>query len=256
MKQFFVFIHSKFSQPSLKCESIIKSLPSELNFNYLCVDNIETRKIIKEDPTLDIRLVPCLLIVNTEGKVTKYEGQKCLEYLIQYQKLQTPPPPQQQFSYPPQQQQQISSPQPPPPPPPQAQAVQIQQQPPPQKQQKQKQAIPQQQQQQEQQPPPRQVKSQVKINEPENNNNNMQLLDEEADSFSNPPDMTQISSLNDDDEDDENYAPTPPLPPVPQMPQQQQQKKTNGKPSLLAQATAMQKSRLMEEDLAHHKKNK
>jgi hypothetical protein len=84
MKQFFVFIHSNFSEPSLKCEAIIKTLPAELNVNYLCVDNRETREIIQNDPNLEIRLVPCLLIVNTEGRITKYEGKKCYEYLSQY----------------------------------------------------------------------------------------------------------------------------------------------------------------------------
>lgn len=113
MKQFFVFIYSKFSQPSLKCESIIRSLPSDLNFNFLCVDNIETRKIIQDDITLDIKLVPCLLIVTTEGSITKYEGRKCHEYLSHYQKQQTAIPDPEPISLyqPPQ------SPQQPPPPP-------------------------------------------------------------------------------------------------------------------------------------------
>ena len=89
MKQFFVFIHSKFSQPSLRCDAIIKSLSPELNINYLSIDCPQTRDIIKNDVLLDIRLVPCLLIVNTDGKVSKYEGKKCFEYLSEHQKQQT-----------------------------------------------------------------------------------------------------------------------------------------------------------------------
>ena len=246
MKQFFVFIHSNFSEPSLKCEAIIKTLPAELNVNYLCVDNRETRAIIQNDPNLEIRLVPCLLIVNTEGRITKYEGKKCYEYLSQYripqktsehypvqqQQLHNTPPPIQQ------QQQQV----------PQAKP-QTQQAPQPQPKPK-----PQQQQQQKSPPPPPAPPA------PPAPQTQHIILDDNDDSFNNPPDLNQTSSIllseNDDDEEEGGDGNTLLL----QHQQQQQQQQppqpvkpaNKGKPSLLAQATAMQKSRLMEEEI--HKK--
>ena len=244
MKQFFVFIHSNFSEPSLKCEAIIKTLPAELNVNYLCVDNRETRAIIQNDPNLEIRLVPCLLIVNTEGRITKYEGKKCYEYLSQYRL-----PQKTSEHYPVQQNQQQ----------PQTPPIQQQQQAPQAKPQTQQapQPKPKPQQQQPLPPPP---KSQALPTQ-------HIILDDNDDSFNNPPDLNQTSSIllseNDDDDEESEDGNTSlllqhqqqqqqqHLPP----PQQQQQpiKPVNkGKPSLLAQATAMQKSRLLEEEI--HKK--
>ena len=225
MKQFFVFIHSQFSPASTKCEAIIKSLPPDVKFNYLCVDNRENRAIIESDKSLDIHVVPCLLIVNTvDGRVTKYEGKKCFDYLTQYKKQQTPllePMPMSTYQ---------------PPPVPVAQPLpQQQQRPPPQQQ---RPSPPQQ-----SVPPPPQQKP---------------IIFDEEDSFSNPPDVNQTSSLLLDDDDE-----APPPPPVPKKSKQQQQQQVQqppppakgGKPSLLAQDTAMQKSRLMEDEFSTKKNN-
>jgi hypothetical protein len=235
MKQFFVFIHSQFSPASHKCEAIIKSLSPDIKFNYLCVDNKENRAIIQSDKSLDIHVVPCLLIVNTvDGRVTKYEGKKCFDYLIQYKKQQTPlaePMPMSTYQPPPQP---VAQPQPQPLPP-----------------QSRPQPLPTVQQQkvvQQQQAPPQQRQVQKPI-----------IFDEE-DSFSNPPDVNQTSSLLLSENDDDDEAP-PPLP-VPKKSKQQQQQvqqppppAKGGKPSLLAQATAMQKSRLMEDEFSTKKNN-
>ena len=209
-------------------EAIFRIYSQQVNFNYLCVDNIENRKIIQDDPTLDIKLVPCLLIVNSESnRITKYEGQKCHDYLLQYQKQQTPIPEPQPIS------------QAPPPIP--IPSVQQQQQPPPPKQQ-----LPQvkqeqqkhQKQQQEQQKQQKQQQQQQHI-----------MLGDEDESFNNLPDTNQVSSIilsENEDEDEEQQQPVYNPPPLPVIPQKQLNNK--GKPSLLAQATAMQKSRLMEEE--------
>ena len=234
MKQFFVFIHSNFSEPSLKCEAIIKTLPAELNVNYLCVDNRETRAIIQNDPNLEIRLVPCLLIVNTEGRITKYEGKKCYEYLSQYripQKTSEQYPIQQQQQQPPtpshQQQALPAKPQSQQVPQPKPKPQQATSPPPP--------------------PPPPQPQQHI-------------ILEDNDDSFNNPPDINQTSSIllseNDDDEEEGIDGNTLLLQhqqqQQPQPPQQPIKPVNKGKPSLLAQATAMQKSRLMEEEI--HKK--
>jgi hypothetical protein len=236
MKQFFVFIYSQYSPASVKCEAIIKSLPPDIKFNYLCVDNKDNRSIIQNDKALDIHVVPCLLIVNTvDGRVTKYEGKKCFDYLTQYKKQQTPllePMPMSTYQPPP-----VAQPQP-----------QQQQRPPPPQQQQQRPPPPQQQQQRPQPPqqsvPPPQQKP---------------IIFDEEDSFSNPPDVNQTSSLLLSENDDDDEPPLPP--PVSKKSKQQQQVQQppppakGGKPSLLAQATAMQKSRLMEDEFSTKKNN-
>ena len=236
MKQFFVFIHSQFSPASHKCEAIIKSLPPDVKFNYLCVDNRENRAIIESDKSLDIHVVPCLLIVNTvDGRVTKYEGRKCFDYLTQYKRQQTPllePMPMSTYQQP----LPVPVAQPQPQPPPQRPVPPQQQQRPPPQQQRPAQPPPQQ-----SVPPPQQKP----------------IIFDEEDSFSNPPDVNQTSSLLLDDDDE-----APPPPPVPKKSKQQQQQvqqppppAKGGKPSLLAQATAMQKSRLMEDEFSTKKNN-
>ena len=221
MKQFFVFIYSQFSPASVKCENIIKSLPPDIKLNYLCVDNLNTRTIIQNDKTLDINIVPSLLIVNTtDGRITKYEGKKCFDYLIQYKNQQTSL--LQQAPSPPRIQQQQ---QPQPLPLPQKEAKHLPPKPP--------------KVQQQQQP----------------------IIYNEEDSFSNPPDMTQTSSLELSENDDDEMPLPPQLPPPSKKSSKQQQQLPpspglqKGKVSLLAQATAMQKSRLMDDEFSTTKKN-
>jgi hypothetical protein len=233
MKQFFVFIYSQYSQASMNCDKVIQSLPPDVKFNYLCVDNPENRKIIVNDPNLNIDVVPCLLIVNAvDNRITKYDGKKCFDYLIQYKKQQTPimePLPMTTLQAP--------VPQPPP----------IQQAPPPPV------AV------QPPQPPPQpRPQKKIQIQSPPQND----FDDHDEGSFNNPPDMNQTSSISllDDDDDD---SPVPPPMPVSKKknmlpPQQQQQQVPQSKSksnSLLAQATAMQKSRLADDEFSTKKSN-
>ena len=103
-------MHSKFSKASVQCESIINTLPSELNINYLSIDNPKTRKVILQDSQLEIKIVPTILVVDIKGKVSKFEGKTCFEYLSQFQ---PPPPPAPKQSF--LQEEVIVKPTPPPP---------------------------------------------------------------------------------------------------------------------------------------------
>ena len=217
-------MHSKFSKASVQCESIINTLPSELNINYLSIDNPKTRKVILQDSQLEIKIVPTILVVDIKGKVSKFEGKTCFEYLSQFQ---PPPPPAPKQSF--LQEEVIVKPTPPQPTP-QQQPTKPQQKPSQQK--------------------PKPKKPLVPINEPIN-------FDEEL--FNSQP-TNNITSLDDDDdeinEDNDDRQKSTPIPPPlplqrPPSPQQQQQK--NVKPNILAHAQAMQKSRLQDDDF--NKKN-
>lgn len=229
MKQFIVFIHSKFSKASLQCESIINNLPSELNINYLSIDNPKTRKIILQDSQLEIKIVPTILVVDIKGKVSKFEGKTCFEYLSQFQ---PPPPPVNIRPF----QEEIIKPQPPPPPP--------------------------------QQKPQPQPASPVVVqkSQPKKPKKPLPPMDEpinfDEEHFNSQP-ANNITSLDDDDDDDgendimnvEEIKPPPPKkqqrPPSPQHHPPPQ--KNNSKPNILAHAQAMQKSRLQDDDF--NKKN-
>lgn len=228
MKQFFVFVYSHYSQASMNCDKIIKSLPPDVKFNYLCVDNPESRKIILNDSKMDINMVPCLLIVNTlDGRITKYDGKKCLDYLLQYKKQQTPIVEPLPISVTPAVVLQ-----------PAVQHVPVVVQPSQHVVAQPVQAIP--------VAPAPQKKINLPPPPPRSND-----ADE---SFSNPPDTNQTSSLSllDDDDDDGNEndygAPPPSTTNKKRMvTQQAPPPQPKAKPSLLAQATAMQKSRLADE---------
>lgn len=227
MKQFFVFIYSQYSQASMNCDKVIKTLSPDIKFNYLCVDNPENRDIIINDPNLDIDIVPCLLIVNTiDNRIIKFDGKKCFDYLLQYKKQQTPimePLPMTTF-------------QPPPPPPPV-----IQQAPPPQ--------------------PPKSIQQQkVQIQSPPQNDFN----DHDESSFNNPPDANQTSSISILDDDDDDPLPPPPVTAPKKKGTSQTSSsssttsllpKSSKANSLLAQATAMQKSRLVDDEFSTKKSN-
>jgi len=208
MKQFIVFIHSKFSKASAQCEAIINTLPSELNINFLSIDNAKTRKIILKDSQLEIKIVPTILVVDVKGKVSKFEGKTCFEYLSQF-KPPTPPPSFTNISS-------LTSSQ----------------------EEKNTAPIPSQQQQQ-------QIKKQAVNKKPILPVLEEPNFDEEH--FNSQP-TDNITSLNDDDDegnqDEGNFNPTPLPPPIQKQPQQQK----NVKPNILAHAQAMQKSRLQDDE--------
>ena len=74
-----ILLHSEYSS---RCQDFL-NIVSQLNLQlqYLCVDNTKVRQRILEDRTLDIRTVPCLLIIYDNGTVEKYEGEQAFMWL-------------------------------------------------------------------------------------------------------------------------------------------------------------------------------
>lgn len=230
MKQFIVFIHSNFSKASIQCEKIINTLPSDLNINYLCIDNPKTRSVILQDSQLEIKLVPTILIVDVQGKVSKFEGKTCFDYLSQFKeekKIFLQP-------LPPQPNPQVFQQQAPPPPPQPSQPVA-----PP---------SPTEQNTSSQQQIKKNKKPLPEVKEPIN-------FDDEL--FNSQPPSDNITALSIDDDDTEEtpqyvHPDTPPVTPLP-PPSKQQQQKNNQKNNIVAQAQAMQKSRLQDEEFSKKK---
>lgn len=76
--KFSTVLYSKFSQISQNFINMLSKLPddlkSNLNFNILSVDNPKIRKTILQDKNLNIKNIPCLLIIYNDGRIEKYEG--------------------------------------------------------------------------------------------------------------------------------------------------------------------------------------
>lgn len=85
-----VLLYSKYSVNCNVLMKKIKQLPSN-DMRMLCVDNEKIRKQIKNDEQLVIKMVPCILIIYSNGSVEQYEGDHAFNYIeamlkIEYEK--------------------------------------------------------------------------------------------------------------------------------------------------------------------------
>jgi hypothetical protein len=75
-QEYFVVLFSKYSNACKKFMDTINNAKLNLNFNYLCIDNKDIRNRVISSSEIDIKNVPCLLIINEQsGSIDKYEGQ-------------------------------------------------------------------------------------------------------------------------------------------------------------------------------------
>jgi hypothetical protein len=75
-QEYFIVLFSKYSNASKKFMDTINNGNLNMNFNYLCVDNKDIKSRIISSTDIDIKNVPCLLIINEKtGSIDKYEGQ-------------------------------------------------------------------------------------------------------------------------------------------------------------------------------------
>jgi len=75
-QNYYVILFSKYSNACKKFMDTVNNGNLNLNFNYLCVDNKEVRERIVSSTEIDIKQVPCLLLINEQtGSIDKYEGQ-------------------------------------------------------------------------------------------------------------------------------------------------------------------------------------
>ena len=74
--EYFVVLFSKYSNACKKFADTVNNGNLNLNFNYLCVDNKDVRNRILSSTDIEIKQVPCLLVINEKsGSIDKYEGQ-------------------------------------------------------------------------------------------------------------------------------------------------------------------------------------
>ena len=98
----YILLYSKYSRSCLKLLDSVDELNSMMNtptpmVQLVCIDNKETRKQILSSKSIEIKKVPCLLIVD-DTVVEKYDGKKAFEWVSEViqkinAKSQPPPPP-------------------------------------------------------------------------------------------------------------------------------------------------------------------
>lgn len=83
--QLCVLLYSKYSQLSSKLINIIENSTVNLETNIalrkVCIDNEEIRKQILRTNTIDVKCVPCILLIYNNGGVEKYEGDNAFYWI-------------------------------------------------------------------------------------------------------------------------------------------------------------------------------
>ena len=94
--KFSVILYSKYSKFSKALiETMEKSnvdFVNQFQLKLLCIDNEVVRKRILNNKQIDIKTVPCILIVYNDGGVEKYEDTKAFEWVEQIIAQFAPPP--------------------------------------------------------------------------------------------------------------------------------------------------------------------
>lgn len=96
-KQQCILLYSKYSQQSKRFMDMLKQSPvdftTEVKLNPLCIDNEKIRQRILNSQQIDIKVVPCILVVYKDGGVEKYEGGTAFRWAEEVIRSLAPPPP-------------------------------------------------------------------------------------------------------------------------------------------------------------------
>lgn len=92
-----VFLYSKYSQSSKQLNDAMQrsgvDFFGKLGLQPLCVDNPKVRERIRNNESIDVTTVPCVLIIFTDGGVEKYEGPHAFQWVQAMAERYAPPPP-------------------------------------------------------------------------------------------------------------------------------------------------------------------
>lgn len=76
-----VLLYSKFSKNSDKLLNIIKESRIEFNLQFVCIDNEKIRKQILQNNDIKVDLVPCILLIFSNGIIEKYDDIKAFQWV-------------------------------------------------------------------------------------------------------------------------------------------------------------------------------
>ena len=83
-----IFFYSKYSA---QCKKLTKFSKQLENIKYICIDNSIARKYIQNDDKINIKYVPCILVLHDDGIVEKFEGENAFRWVTKRLPKQTPP---------------------------------------------------------------------------------------------------------------------------------------------------------------------
>jgi hypothetical protein len=79
MYQNIIFFYSKYSN---KCKKFLEISSNIISYTLICVDNKDVRQQILDSDNVQIKSVPCLLILtNNSNNIEKYEGNDCFLWI-------------------------------------------------------------------------------------------------------------------------------------------------------------------------------
>jgi len=76
-----ILLFSKYSSNSKKLLDLFKNINLRLlNIQTICIDNADIRKRIKNSKTIEIKTVPCILVLYSDGGVEKFDGDNVFQF--------------------------------------------------------------------------------------------------------------------------------------------------------------------------------
>jgi hypothetical protein len=104
IQQYSILLYSQYSPNSQKLIELVKhSIPSEFGLTEICIDNDKIRKQIYKSKKIEVKIVPCILVIFSDGVVEKYDGSNAFRWVEEIASKLTPPPPPVTVSQQPQQ---------------------------------------------------------------------------------------------------------------------------------------------------------
>lgn len=91
--QFSVLLYSKYSPYCKQITTMLEQSKVQIPLQPLCIDNEKIRSRIINNPDIEIKSVPTILLLFQDGGVEKYEGGTAFNWVEEIIKRLSPPPP-------------------------------------------------------------------------------------------------------------------------------------------------------------------
>ena len=95
--QLCVLLYSKYSPSSQRLVTALQSAPIDIRttmgLTFVCIDNEDIRSKIQTSTSVEVNIVPTVLMVYNNGGVEKYEGDRAFMWAQQTVQNLSPPPP-------------------------------------------------------------------------------------------------------------------------------------------------------------------
>jgi hypothetical protein len=91
-QQYSVLLYSQYSSNCKRLIDIVKQyIPTEFGLTEICIDNEKIRKQIAKSKKIQINMVPCILVIFSDGVVEKYDGSNAFRWVEEIVNKFAPP---------------------------------------------------------------------------------------------------------------------------------------------------------------------